>query len=130
MAKNEVVVKDSMFSIKEKSNEKELMNNILRDEFFKWMEERGYDQNKLKSIFECKKINDLDQINFNDILRRAKKQMNISLTDMIMFFEETFETFKKLLLVFDGETTFELKKELSKKYHIKLDETNLNEILG
>lgn len=130
MAKNQIVVLDSMHNINNKTNEKELVTGILRAEFFDWMEENGYDLDKLKNIFDGKKLSASEQSRFNIMVRKAKKEANISLTEIIMFFEESFAKFKKILSVFDGETKFELKKELSEKFHIKLEETNLEEILG
>ena len=130
MPKNEIVMQDGMFNINNRTNEKELVNNILRTEFFDWMKENGYDIDKITEIFDGKKLSASEQSRFNIILRKSKKEMNISLTEIIMFFEESFEKFKKILQVFDGETKFELKKELSEKFHIKIEETNLEEILG
>jgi len=130
MSKNQIVTLDSQFSIHNKSNESEVISEILRNEFYKWMEENGYELEKIKSIFDGTKLSATEQSRFNLLIRRAKKETNISLTEMIMFFEEQFAKFKKILTVFDGESKFELKKELSSKFHIKLEETNLEEILG
>jgi len=130
MSKNQIVTLDSQFSIQNKSNESEVISEILRNEFYKWMEENGYELEKIKSIFDGTKLSATEQSRFNLLIRRAKKETNISLTEMIMFFEEQFAKFKKILTVFDGESKFELKKELSSKFHIKLEETNLEEILG
>ena len=130
MSKNQIVTLDSQFSIQNKSNESEVISEILRNEFYKWMEENGYELEKIKSIFDGTKLSATEQSRFNLLIRRAKKETNISLTEMIMFFEEQFTKFKKILTVFDGESKFELKKELSSKFHIKLEETNLEEILG
>lgn len=129
MAKNEIIVKDGMFNINNRTNEKELVSDILKREFFDWMEQNGYDLDRLKFIFNGKKLSSSEQSRFNIIIRKSRQEINISLTEIILFFEESFNRFKKILSVFDGETKFELKKELSKKFHIKLEETNLQEIL-
>ena len=129
MPKNEIIVQDSMYNIDNKTNEKELVNNILRTEFFNWMKENGFELFQIKNIFDGKKLSALEQSHFNIILRKSKEEINISLTEIIMFFEESFATYKKILSVFDGETKFELKKELSTNFHIKIDKNNLGDIL-
>jgi len=130
MSKNEIVTLDSDLTIRNKSNEVEVISEILRLEFYKWLEVNGYDIEKIKNILDGTKLSATEQSRFNLLIRRAKKETNITLTEMIMFFEEQFAKFKKILSVFDGETNFELKKELAAKFHIKLEETNLDEILG
>jgi hypothetical protein len=130
MSKNQIVTLDNQFIIENKSNENEVISEILRKEFYDWMEINGYNLDKIKNLFDDTKISATEQSQFNILIRKAKQEINISLTEIIMFFEEQFTKFKKILSVFDGETNFELKKELSKKFHIKLDETNLEEILG
>lgn len=130
MSKHQIVTLENEYSIHNKSNENEVISEILRKEFFEWLEINGYNNERIKSIFDGIKISASEQSRFNILLRKAKKEKRISLTEMIMFFEESFEKFKKILSIFDSETKFELKKELSEKFHIKLDETNLEEILG
>lgn len=129
MAKHQVNTFDQG-KVSVKANESELVNDILKREFLKWMSENGYPFEYLKEIFEGKKMSASEQSNFNETIRDAKKENNISLIDIVILFEENFNKFKKILSVLDGETKYELKKELSKKYYIRLDETNLSQILG
>ena len=128
MAKHQVNTFDQS-KISEKTNESELVNDILKKEFLNWMEDNGYTFEYLKEIFDGKKMSAFEQSKFNDIIRKAKIDVNISFVDIIILFEESFNKFKKILSIFDEETNYELKKELSKKYYIRLDETNLKQIL-
>jgi len=129
MAKNKVTTVDKE-KVQCRTNEVELVNDILKKEFFLWMKVNGYEHQELKDIFDGKKISATEQSKFNCTIRRAKSEAKIEISDIILFFEESYVKFKKILSVFDGETTFELKKELSAKYHIPLDKTNLSQILG
>ena len=128
MAKNIVTTVDKEKIIC-RVNEQELVDEILKKEFFIWMKDNGYGYKEIKEIFDGKRLSAAEQSKFNSTVRRIKKEENISITETIVFLEESFTKFKKILSIFDGETKFELKKELSKKYHIKLDETNLSQIL-
>jgi hypothetical protein len=112
----------------EKLNEQELINEISKNEFFDWMTLNGYNFNKIKNVLDNKKISTTEQYKFNEILRKAKKEVKISLIESIVFLEESFIKFKKIIDVLDNETKFELKKELSEKYHIKMDKSNLSQI--
>lgn len=129
MAKHQVNTFDQS-KISEKTNESELVNDILKKEFLNWMEGNGYSFDYLKEIFEGKKMSASEQSKFNETIRKAKTEVNIGLVDIIVLFEENFNKFKKILSILDGETKYELKKELSKKYFIQLDENNLKQILG
>ena len=128
MSKNKVTVV-SKVKIQGRFNEVELFNEILKKEFFQWMKSNGYGHEEIKDIFDGKRISATEQSRFNIIIRRAKEEANITITDTIIFLEESYVKFKKILAIFDGETRFELKKELSKNFHIPLDKTNLNQIL-
>lgn len=126
MSKNKIVFeKDS----EEKTNEQEFIDDIQKNEFFSWMKKNGYSFEDIEEILDGKRISAVDQSLFNLTLRRAKKEINISLTESIVFLEESFVKFKKIITILDGETKFELKKELSQNYKIKLDKNSLSQIL-
>jgi len=114
----------------EKTNEQELIDEIQKTEFFNWMKKNGYFFENIKEILDGKKVSAGEQSRFNVTLRRAKKEINISLTEATVFLEESFVKFNKILALMDGETRFELKKELSSNYKIKLDKSSLSQILS
>jgi len=114
----------------DKVNEQELINEIQKNEFFNWMSKNGYSFEDIKDILDGKRVSAGEQSRFNMTLRRAKKEINISLTEAIVFLEESFVKFKKILTLLDGETRFELKNELSSNYKIKLDKSSLSQILS
>lgn len=127
MSKHQIVFeKDG----EEKTNEQELLDDIQKNEFFNWMSKNGYSFEDIKEILDGKRISAGEQSRFNIALRRAKEEINISLTESIVFLEESFVKFKKILSILDGETRFALKKELSENYKIKLDRSCLSQILG
>lgn len=128
MSKHQISTYDQG-KIVNKTNESELVKGIMESEFFVWMNDNGYDYNSMKELFEARKISATEQSEFNDTLRRAKEEINVNIMDMIICFEENFVKFKKILDIIDSDTKYELKKELSKKHYIKLEETNLNQIL-
>lgn len=111
-------------------NEHEIINDIQKNQFFKWMEENGYKFNEIEEILDGKKLSAGEQSRFNLTLRKAKKEIKISLTEAIIFLEEFFVKFKKIITILDGETKFELKKELSENFKIKMDKNSLSQILG
>ena len=94
------------------------------------MENNGYSFEEIKEILDGKKVSAGEQSRFNMTLRLAKKETNVSLTEAIVFLEEYFVKFKKIINLLDGETRFELKKELSENYKIKIDKSSLSQILG
>lgn len=114
----------------DKTNEQELIDEIQKSEFFKWMEKNGYAFEDIKEILDGKKVSAVEQSRFNIILRRAKEEINVTITESLVFLEESFVKFKKIITLLDGETRFELKKELSASYKIKLDKSCLSQILG
>jgi len=114
----------------DKVNESVLVEEISKAEFFSVLEEHGYGHDELKEIFEGKRLSSTEQYRFNNTLRSIKKETHISITDCIIYLEESFIKFKRILSVFDDETKSILKRELSNKFRIKIDENNLGEILG
>ena len=112
----------------DKINEMVLMSDISKEKFFEWMNSEGYTLDKIRALLESN-INSIEQYNFNQTLLSAKIECKIDLSDMIIYLEEYFDGFDKLLLLFSDDVKYELKKELSKEYHIKLDETILTQIL-
>jgi len=126
MSKHKIVFEKD----EEKTNEQEFINDIQKTEFFDWLNKNGYSFEDIKEILDGKRISAEEQSHFNITLRRAKKEINISLTEIIVYLEEFFVKFKKILTILDGETKFELKKELSSNYKIKLDKNSLSQILG
>jgi len=113
----------------EKINEYNMINEILKIKFFEILEENGYDYDKLKQMFDTKNINSIEQNNFNKIIRMIKELHDVSIKDSIIFLEENFTTFQKIISIFDEQTNFELKQEVSNKFFIKIDKTNLDEIM-
>ena len=129
MSKKEIRIVE-IEKISDKINENEIINDIIKNEFFNYMDKKGYSFEVLQKLFECNKISSSEMNNFNVFIRKINKEMTINIYEMVIYFEMYFTKIKKILNLFDKETKFILKKELSKKYHIKIDENNLKLILG
>jgi hypothetical protein len=128
MAKNKIesLSKDEVFN---KSKENEIIDNISKEEFLKWMTDNGFSKSFLKTIFDEKKIGSVEQSSFNQLLRRTKKEMNITILDSVLYLEDSLNKFKKIIAYLDNDTKEILKKELAKKYRIKIESNNLYKIL-
>jgi hypothetical protein len=112
-------------NILEKSYEREIIHDIYRKEFFQWMEENGFDYNTFRRMFECKRISSIEQNKFNIALRKAKESIRIDLIDSVLYLEESFVKIKKILSFLDDDTKSILKNELSKKYKIEIEKSEL-----
>lgn len=125
MSKNNI----SFEKTDENFNEQELINEISKNEFFNFMKKNGYGFHEIREILDGTRVSSVEQNQFNNLLKKAKSEIKINLMDSIVFLEETFVKFKKIITILDGETKFELKKELSENFKIKLDKNSLSQIL-
>ena len=126
MAKNEIKLPTK--SKNELEDENLIIDNIIQKKFFDYLKFYEYDESKLKELFE-RKILPNEQIEFNETLRLAKIKLDLSFTEIILFLEDYYLKAKKLLTVLDEESILMLKKELSKKYGIIIENNNLGQIL-
>lgn len=111
-------------------NENDIMDNICKEEFFEWLNAEGCTIKELKSIFESKRISSNEQMRFNLIIRKANREIHIDIIDIILYFEENFSRFKKIIAILDEETMKMLKDELAKKYNIKLSKSILYKLFS
>jgi len=112
-----------------RSEEKEIIDDIYRKEFFDWMAANGFDHNTLRRLFESKRISASEQIRFNNALRNVKEDIFVNIYESILYLDESFIKIKKILSFLDDDTKYVLKTELSKKYKIQLDKNELWKIL-
>jgi len=111
------------------TNEKAIFYDITKTDFFKWMSSKGLSSEELKEIFEGKKMNSFEQNKFNMLLRKVKSELLFSIVECLVYLDEAVVDMKKLVCALDSETKYIVKRELSEKYRIPLDKTNLSEIL-
>lgn len=109
----------------DKSDEKEIIYEIYRREFYKWMENHGFTQNNLRRMFESKRISSIEQNRFNSALKSAKQNIHIEIVDSLLYLEESFVKIKKIVSFLDDDTKSILKHELSAKYKIKIEKNEL-----
>jgi hypothetical protein len=119
MSKNKIesISRDNFF---DKTKENEMINDISRAEFMAWMEENGYDANRLRKLFEEKRISSVEQSKFNYLLKKTKKELKISIVDCVLYLDELMDKIKKIVSCLDEDTKYMLKSELAKKYKINL----------
>jgi len=119
MSKNKIVSvsKENNFG---RTKENELLNEISKEQFFKWMENHGYTHIRLRKLFEEKRISSVEQSKFNHILKKAKKELKTSLIDCVLYLDELIDKIKKIISCMDEDTKQILKTELAKKYKIKI----------
>jgi hypothetical protein len=117
-------------SINKKTHETDLIDEILKNEFFKMMKDSGFDFNVLKEMFESKRITVNEQFKFNICIRRVKKELNMSFIDCVVFIEEYFAKLKKVIGILDEESMCLLKNELADKYKLNIPKSKLDEFLN
>lgn len=110
-------------------NENIIIEKISKQVFFNFLEKHGFNQESLKSIFDNKRISSIQQNKFNIALRVINNDYKISLIECVIFLEEKFIGFKKILSILDDDILYLLKKEMSQEYNIKLKENGLLDIL-
>lgn len=115
-------------NINGRSEEKELFESISRKEYFDWMSKHGYDREGLKKLFENKRVNSSEQSRFNAILKRAKKEIDIGISDSVIYLEEKYVKMKKILTLLDEDVKFILKCELEENFKIETEKTHLDEL--
>lgn len=109
-------------------NENNIINDIQQHQICDLLEKYKFTYDKIKSIFESEVYSTSLQNDLNIIFRKLKKHHNINLLDIVMYLEE-FTKIKKVLYFFDADTKWLLKKELSKKYNIKIKGNDLYQIM-
>lgn len=112
-----------------RNNENDIVDEMLRSKFFNWLKERGFSHERLDCLFDSRRIPSVEQSSFNVAIRKAHDELNINIIDQIVFLEECFVKFKKILSVLDDESRYLLKITLSEKYKIEIDRTNLEDLL-
>ena len=128
MAKNKIETnKEEFFDGTEENN---IINNISKDNFIFWLNENGFDDVYLKKFFQEKRISSVEQNRFNIVLRKCKKELSVSIIDMILYLESPTNRLKKIISTLDESTRHILKYELAGKYKIKIDKNILSELLN
>ena len=114
MAKNKIETnKEEFFDGTEENN---IINNISKDNFIFWLNENGFDGVYLKKFFQEKRISSVEQNRFNIVLRKCKKELSVSIIDMILYLESPINRLKKIISTLDESTRHILKHELAGKY--------------
>ena len=66
---------------------------------------------------------------FNNILRKAHKELNIPIYEIVLFIEENFIKILRINSMLDEENRLTVKEELAAKHNIKLPKTALYKLL-
>ena len=109
--------------------EDELFDNFSKKTFYTWLELNGYDNDKLKFLFDLKKVDTTEQNKFNNILKRAKIELGIPIHNMVLYFEDDLIRLKKILNIIDNSVNDIIKNELSVKHKIKIDKSSIYQLI-
>lgn len=116
-------------NIANRVDEKRIMVEISKAEFFEEMKTENFSIDRLRDFFDSKKISGVEQQKFNKALQNIKNKKRINISDGILYMEEYFTRIKKIVSLLDDNTKFIVKQELSEKYKINIDKNNLSEIM-
>jgi len=110
---------------KDRNIENKFLNGINKKTFFDAVEKENINLanillNKNRPIREYHK--------FNLFLRKLNRH-GLTIYECIMYMEEEYVKFKKILSMLDAENIFRLKDELSKKFKIKILRTKLKRFI-
>ena len=117
---------NTMQTINGKRTEFEILNKMHEKIFTKVVLDSGL---HLEYIFVKTKLCIQDRHRFNLLLRKLKKHHGIHLYESILFMENYYVKFKKILSILDDENNCDLKKELSKKHNIVMMTNKLHNFL-
>lgn len=103
--------------------ENEFCDEIVKNEFFEMID---YYKIDLESLYRKRVENNRQMIKkFNMFLLRYKNVFGLDIKDSLIFIEERYMSFSKMILVLDDTNMNILKKEMAEFGHIKLPKNNL-----
>lgn len=130
MSKNKIIESDRE-KIINKGNEKEIIEQINKEKILKLLESSGLYYAYIEELLSgVRKISSTEQCRFNIIIRKINTDYNISFIDIVLYLEETFAMFRKILSVLDACSLNVLKLELAKKHNIKIMKSDLYKLFG
>ncbi len=110
----------------DRTAEKEIHKKINRDIFKKMMLEFDID---LSLIFEDDRVNIKHSQNLNRFLTHLKRTNIMEVTECLIFIEEEYAPFKKIKTVLNEENIEIVKREMAKRYRIKLPKNSLENFI-
>jgi len=106
-------------NLQHRTQETELLNKINCSEFINWLNQNKYDKDKIHQLLENKHPTSLEQSDFNNLLRKAKKELKIGICECILYIDELlFIRMKRIVNLLDDETKCILKRELLERYKV------------
>ena len=110
---------DDLIAIKTASTQHSLVKELDSDRFFRLLkEEYGFDYKSISKFIEGGVYSFNEQHEFNIILRKMKRDKNISISESILFLEDGM-LLNHILKFIDDETEWILKDELASRYGIE-----------
>jgi len=108
-----------------KRNEDNIHRELDGDRFYQILEDvYGYTYETISKYIEGGVYTFNEQHEFNIVLRKMKRQHNIGISDSILFMEDTI-SLNHIMKFIDDETERTLKCEMSDKYSIEEEISNL-----
>lgn len=102
--------------------ETELVENVINEKLELLFDQHGYSALKLKTIFQGLRCSTNEKLNLNYTIKMIKRQENIPVKDILIFFQ-LFAPVEKILSFIDADLILSAKKELSEEYGFKLSKS-------
>lgn len=113
-------------STEDRNSEKDLIRKINKDFFYKIMIDFDVD---LKLIFEENRVNLKQAQGFNRMLTHMHNSRILELSECLIFVEQDFAPFKKILSVLNEENMQIVKTEMARKFNIKMKKNALENFI-
>jgi len=124
-----IIKKSNTNEMVHREAETEIIKEIQKTTFFNFMESEGFSFDYLETFFENRGICSKEQSKFNIALRKSKSTCKLDIVDGVVFLEEFFTKFRKIISLLDGQTKGCIKKELSNRHGLKIDKNYLYKII-
>lgn len=119
------MLRENMFMYKDNEN---IIDDIEKKDFYKFLERYGFEYSKLKIIFESEVHTTSQQNEFNIAIRLINKKHGILISDCVIYLGE-FTKIQKIVYFLDDTTKQLLRMELSRDYNFEIKEDTLSEFI-
>jgi len=112
-----------------RTDEDNIVTEMSKTEFFKQLDKRGFSIEVLYDIGSNSRISGIQQNKFNVALIEVIEETGLELVEAIIYLEDIFVKFNKVLSMLDSKTKLLLKQKMAKRYNIEIEKNNLCDLL-
>jgi len=113
----------------EKPNENLIFDDIDKETLYEHLAKYNFNKSDFEKIFFAESFTSNDQNEINQSFRDISTNSDLSMIDIVLFLEKDFGDLKKILYFLDGDSKSLLKKQMAKKYNVKIDSNKLYKLL-